>query len=117
MIVASQIIEQKQNYLPAATVFMVAMTTSNLPSRRDSGFSKVAKQNSAAVTAFSNAGFPKRLIELQIQYPQITLKVCQRDEKLLAYSIFCQQNPVMLKSNYLWTGPFKYKHQHRFLMF
>ena len=69
MIVASQIIEEKQNYLPDATVFMVAMTTSNLPNRRDSGFSKVAKQNSVAVTGFSNAGFPKRLIELQFQYP------------------------------------------------
>ena len=66
---ASQIIEQKQNYLPAATVFMVAVTTSNLPNRRDSGFSEVAKQNSAAVTAFFDAGFPKRLIELQFQYP------------------------------------------------
>ena len=66
---ASQIIEEKQNYLPDATVFMVAMTTSNLPNRRDSGFSKVAKQNSVAVTGFSNAGFPKRLIELQFQYP------------------------------------------------
>ena len=69
MIVASQIIEQKQNYLPAATVFMVAVTTSNLPNRRDSGFSEVTKQNSAAVTAFFDAGFPKRLIELQFQYP------------------------------------------------
>ena len=66
---ASQIIEQKQNYLPDATVFMVAVTTSNLPNRRESGFSEVAKQNSAAVTAFFDAGFPKRLIELQFQYP------------------------------------------------
>ena len=41
---------------------MVAMTSSNFPNRGDSGFAKVAKQNSAAVTAFFNVGPPKRLI-------------------------------------------------------
>ena len=34
MIVARRIIEQKQNYLPAATVLIVAMTTSNLQKLR-----------------------------------------------------------------------------------
>ena len=34
---------------------MVAMTTSNLPNRRDSGFAKVTKQNSAAVAVYFNA--------------------------------------------------------------
>ena len=60
--VASQIIEQKQNYLPATIVLMIAMTTSNLQNRQDTKFSKVAKQNSAAVTAFFIAASPKRLI-------------------------------------------------------
>ena len=41
---------------------MVAMTTSNFPNRQDSGFAKVAKQNSAAVTGFFNVALPKRLI-------------------------------------------------------
>ena len=59
---ASQIIEQKQNYLPATTVLMIAMTTSNLQNRQDTRFSKVAKQKSAAVTAFFIAASPKRLI-------------------------------------------------------
>ena len=38
------------------------MTTSNLQNRQDTRFSKVAKQNSAAVTAFFIAASPKRLI-------------------------------------------------------
>ena len=59
---ASQIIEQKQNCLPATIVLMIAMTTSNLQNRQDTRFSKVAKQKSAAVTAFFIAASPKRLI-------------------------------------------------------
>ena len=56
MIVTIQIIEQKQNYLPATTVLMVAMTTSDLQNRQDTGCSKVVNQTLLLLRHFSLLG-------------------------------------------------------------
>ena len=56
---AIQIIEQKQNYLPATTVLMVAMTTSDLQNRQDTGCSKVVNQTLLLLRHFSLLGLLK----------------------------------------------------------
>ena len=53
MIVAIQIVEQKQNYLTDTTALMLAMATSNLPKRRDLVFQKLQSKTLPLLQHFS----------------------------------------------------------------
>ena len=64
---------------------------------------------------FFNTWSPKHLIYLYFQCPKIFLKLCQKDDKLLAYSRKRQQKFILSKENYLRTRPFQC--QHRFWTF
>ena len=86
-----QIIDRKQKKLTTISEFGVAVPTSNFPN------------DIANIVRVFNIGSPKLLKWFNSQYPEATLKFCQKDEKVLAYS----------RELYLWIEKFQCEYRFR----
>ena len=105
MIVAIQIIEQKQNYLPATTVLMVAMTTSDLQNRQDTGCSKVVNQTLLLLRHFSLLGLLNVWYNCTSSTQRSPWNSVRRLKNYLDTLYFASK--ILLKWNYLWARPFR----------
>ena len=86
-----QIIDRKQKKLTTISEFGVAVPTSNFPN------------DIANIVRVFNIGSLKLLEWFNSQYPEATLKFCQKDEKVLAYS----------RELYLWIEKFQFEYLFR----